>query len=95
MQYVVHDVADEKNGRERERQQHARAMRLPVVMFDEIQSHAERNRTQSVQKRVKDRQEHPAPGEISRSMNARTAARVGMTQRRRSLGQSLQPLGVD
>jgi hypothetical protein len=44
------------------------AMRLPVVMFDEIQSHAERHRAQSVQKRVEGRQKHPAPGEISRSM---------------------------
>jgi hypothetical protein len=34
VQCVVHDVADEKNGREREGQQHARAMRFPVVMFD-------------------------------------------------------------
>src|SRR5258708_31306741 len=62
MQCVVHDVADEKKGREREGQQHARAMRFPVVMFDEIQSHAERHRAQSVQKRVEGRQKHPAPG---------------------------------
>ncbi len=68
VQRVVHDVADEKNGREREGQQHARAMRFPVVIFDEIQSHAERNRARSVQKRVEGRQEHPAPGEISQIM---------------------------
>jgi hypothetical protein len=37
-------------------------------VFSEIQSHAERNRAQSVQKRVEGRQKHPAPGEISRSM---------------------------
>jgi len=67
VQRVVHNVADEKDGRERESQQHAPAMRFPAVMFDEIQSHAERNRAQSVQKRVKGRQKHPAPGEISRS----------------------------
>ena len=68
VQRVVHNVADEKDGREREGQQHARAMRFPAVMFDEIQSHAERNRAQSVQKRVKGWQKHPTPCEISRSM---------------------------
>jgi hypothetical protein len=67
MQRVVHDVADEKDGREREGQQHARAMRFLVAMFDEVQSHAQRNRAQSVQKGVKRRQKHPAPGEVSRS----------------------------
>jgi len=88
-------LADEKSGREREGQQHARAMRFPVVMFDEIQSHAERNRAQSVQKRVEGRQKHPAPGEVSRSMDARTAATAGMTQRRRSPRRSLQPPDAD
>ena len=68
MQRVVHDVADEKNRREREGQQHAGAMRFPVVMFDKIQSHAECNGAQSIQKRVEGRQKHPAPGEIRRSM---------------------------
>jgi len=38
------------------------------VVFDEIQSDAERNRAQSVQKRVEGRQKHPAADEISRSM---------------------------
>ena len=68
VQRVVHDVADEKSGRERESQQHACAMRLDVVMFDEIQAHAERDGAQSVQKRVEGRQKHPPPGETSRCM---------------------------
>ena len=65
VQSMVHDVADEKNRREGEGQQHACAMGSPTVMFDEIQSHAECNRTQSVQKSVEGRQKHPAPGKIS------------------------------
>jgi hypothetical protein len=43
VQGMIHDVADEKSGREHKSQQHAHAMRFPVVMFDEIRSHAERN----------------------------------------------------
>jgi hypothetical protein len=65
---VVHNVADEKNGRECEGQKHARTMRFPVVMFDEIESHAEYNCAQSIQKRVEGWQKHPATCEISGSM---------------------------
>jgi hypothetical protein len=61
-------VADEKNGREREGQEHVRAMRFAIAMFDEIQSHAKPDRAQSVQERVEGRQKHPALGKISRSM---------------------------
>src|SRR5579864_6261628 len=68
MQRVVHDVADKKSGREDEGQQHARAMRFAVVMFDEIQPHAESKRTQSVENRVEGRQKHPAPSEIGGGM---------------------------
>jgi len=68
VQCVVHDVADEKNGREREGQQHARAMGVLVTMFDEIQPHTERNRARPVQKRVEGRKKHPASGEISGGM---------------------------
>jgi hypothetical protein len=52
VQRMVHDVADQKNGGEREGQQHARAMCFLVAMLDEIQSDAQRNRTQPVQHRV-------------------------------------------
>ena len=65
---MVDDVADEKSEREREGQQHARAMRFPIVMLDEIQAGAERNSAQSVQKRIEGRQEHPSADEISGRM---------------------------
>jgi len=45
VQRVVHNVADEKDGREREGQQHARAMGVLVTMFDEIQPHRAQSRT--------------------------------------------------
>lgn len=67
VQSVVHDIADEKYGREGEGQQHAQAVSFPVSMLDEIKSQAKRHRAQSVQQRVEGRQEHPAPGEIRRS----------------------------
>jgi hypothetical protein len=53
VQRVVRDIAAEENGRERESQQHACAMRCFFVVFDEIQSHAQRNRAQSVQSALK------------------------------------------
>jgi hypothetical protein len=68
VQSVVHDVADQKSGRERESYEHAIAMRFLVPMFDEIKSHAKRDGAQSVQERVQGRKEHPSPGKIGRGV---------------------------
>ena len=65
---VVHDVANEEEGGEREGQEHAGAMRLLIAMLNEIQAYAERSRAQSVEGRIKGRQKHPAPSKIGRSM---------------------------
>lgn len=64
---VVHNVADQKDSRESESHKHARAMRGPIVPFDEIESQAKSDRAQSIQQSVKGRQKRIASLKISRN----------------------------
>jgi len=66
VQGMVQNVADQEYGREREGQQHARAMCFSVAVLDVIQPHAERCGAKCVQHRVESRQKRPPRGEISR-----------------------------
>jgi hypothetical protein len=49
VQCVIRDVTDEKNRRERECENHACAMGPDIVMSDEVKSHAQRDRGQTIQ----------------------------------------------
>jgi stage III sporulation protein SpoIIIAA len=57
---MVHDIADQEQGREAKRREHARSMSSPILVLDEIQTHAECDGAQTVQQGIQLRQEDPS-----------------------------------
>ena len=68
MESMIHDIADQEQGRKAKRHEHAGSMGLPIPVLDEIQPDAERNGAQAIQKGVQPRQEDPSLRKFGRRM---------------------------
>ena len=51
MESMIHDIADQEQGRKAKRHEHAGSMGFPISVLDEIQPDAERTGAQAIQGR--------------------------------------------